>query len=368
VVSTWVSRIPAVQAKLHLANGILGVALLGAAIGALIAIPVSGTLVAKYGSRRVSIVATILFCVSLVLPAVALNFITLMGGLAGYGMAAGMMDVAMNAQGVMVERYLGSPTMSRFHAMFSIGGMAGAALGGVVADHGVSLTTHLCGAAVALTLLSLPLFSGLMHADNAQSGLPHRLPLNQIPRILLLLSAIGFCMLLSEGAIADWTAVYLRSVLHADPGTAAYGYAIFSAAMAIFRLLGDMITARLGRAATVRAGALTGALGLTMALAAQQPAWSFPGFALTGAGFSVIVPLVFGSGGHVPGIHPGAGIATVTGLGYLGFLAGPPAIGFLAQAVGLRFALILVVAMCLTAAGLAGAVAKIDEANRIQTA
>lgn len=368
VVSTWVSRIPAVQSKLHLANGILGVALLGAAIGALMAIPVTGTLVAKHGSRKVSIVATILFCVSLVFPALAFNFITLMAGLVAYGMAAGMMDVAMNAQGVMVEHHLGAPTMSRFHAMFSIGGMAGAALGGVVADRGIAVATHLCAATVILTLLSLPMFSGLMQADETQSDLPHRLPLNRIPRILLLLSAIGFCMLLSEGAIADWTAVYLRNVLSADPGTAAYGYAIFSAAMAVFRLLGDAITARLGRAATVRAGALTGALGLVVVIAAQQPAWSFPGFALTGAGFSVIVPLVFGSGGRVPGIHPGAGIATVTGLGYLGFLAGPPAIGFLAQAVGLRFALILVVAMCIVAAALAGAVAKTDEANRIQTA
>jgi MFS family permease len=368
VVSTWVSRIPAIQAKLHLQNGILGVALLGAAIGALTAIPIAGTLVAKHGSRMISIVATVLFCVTLIFPAIAFNFITLMGGLIAYGMAAGTMDVAMNAQGVMIEHHLGSPTMSRFHAMFSIGGMAGAALGGVVADGNIAVSTHLCAAAVILVLLSLPMFPGLMEADEAKSDLPHRLPLNRLPRILLLLSAIGFCMLLSEGAIADWTAVYLRSVLRADPGTAAYGYAVFSAAMAVFRLLGDAITTRLGRAATVRAGALTGALGLVVVIAAQQPAWSFPGFALTGAGFSVIVPLVFGSGGRVPGVHPGAGIATVTGLGYLGFLAGPPTIGFLAQAVGLRFALILVVAMCIVAAALAGAVAKTDEANRMQTA
>lgn len=368
VVSAWVSRIPAVQTNLHLTNGVLGVALLGAAIGALIAIPIAGALVAKHGSRKLSIVSTVLFCLSLILPPLAFNFITLMASLAAYGMAAGMMDVAVNAQGVAIERHLGAPTMSRFHAMFSIGGMAGAALGGVVAGRGIGVATHLCVAAAILTLLSLPMFPGLMHPDEANNHLPHRLPLNRIPRILLFLSAIGFCMLLSEGAIADWTAVYLRSVLRADPGTAAYGYAVFSAAMALFRLLGDAITARLGRAATVRTGALTGALGLLVVITAQDPAWSFPGFALAGAGFSVIVPLVFGSGGRVPGVHPGAGIATVTGLGYLGFLVGPPSIGFLAQAVGLRFALVLVVAMCIIAAALAGAVAKTDEANRIQTA
>lgn len=367
VVSTWVSRIPAVQAKLHLESGMLGVALLGAAIGALIAIPIAGTLVAKHGSRRISIAATVLFCITVSFPALAFNFVTLMAGLIAYGMAAGTMDVAMNAQGVTIEHHLGAPTMSRFHAMFSIGGMAGAALGGVVAGEGIGVATHLCAAAAILILLSLPMFSGLIRADEAKGDLPHRLPLNRIPRILLLLSAIGFCMLLSEGAMADWTAVYLRNVLRASAGTAAYGYAVFSAAMAVFRLLGDAITTRLGRAATVRAGALTGALGLVVVIAAQQPAWSFPGFALAGAGFSVIVPLVFGSGGRVPGVHPGAGIATVTGLGYLGFLAGPPAIGFLAQAFGLRYALILVVIMCIVAATLAGAVAKTDEADRIQS-
>jgi MFS family permease len=157
--------------------------------------------------------------------------------------------------------------------------------------------------------------------------------------------------------MADWTGVYLRQVLSAGPGTAAAGYAVFSAAMAIFRLLGDMITLRLGSVGTVRTGGLVAAAGLCCALCAPSPAWAMPGFAATGAGFSVIVPLVFGAGGRVKGVSPGAGIATVTGLGYFGFLVGPPTIGFTSQVVTLRYALGIVVLLCLLTAKLSSSVA-----------
>lgn len=153
--------------------------------------------------------------------------------------------------------------------------------------------------------------------------------------------------------MGDWTAVYLKQVLRAGAGTAAAGYAVFSASMAIFRFLGDMITARLGPLLTVRTGSLVAAGGLLWALAMHSPGWSLPGFAAAGAGFSVIIPLVFGSGGRVDSVSPGAGIATVTGIGYIGFIVGPPAIGFASQLVTLRYALGIVVACCFTSALLA---------------
>jgi MFS family permease len=154
--------------------------------------------------------------------------------------------------------------------------------------------------------------------------------------------------------MADWTAVYLRQSLQAGPGTAAAGYAVFSGTMALFRFVGDFITARLGTLRTVRTASLVAATGLILALSVMVPGWSLPGFALAGAGFSVIIPLVFGGGGRVPGIDPGAGIATVTGIGYIGFIVGPPAIGFASDLVGLRFALGIVVVCCLVSAVLAG--------------
>jgi MFS family permease len=153
--------------------------------------------------------------------------------------------------------------------------------------------------------------------------------------------------------MADWTAIYLQQIFKAGQGVAAAGYAVFSGAMAVFRLLGDFITARLGPLRTVRGACLVAAAGVIFALLARTPLWAMPGFALAGIGLSVIIPLVFGSGGHIPGVSPGAGIATVTGLGYLGFIVGPPTIGFASQLVTLRYALGFVVLCCLVAAWLA---------------
>lgn len=356
-VSTWVSRIPTIQSNLRLNNGVLGVALLGAALGSVISIPLTGSLVTRFGSKRVTTLSTIGFCFALLPLALAIDAITLGLALVLFGALAGMMDVAMNAQGVEVEKRLGSPTMSRFHGLFSVGGMVGAGLGGVVAARQILPSLHFAVAAAALLVLTLFTAPRMIETHDGES-LPHahRLPLSQMPRVLFALSAIAFCILLSEGAMADWTGVYLRQILAAGPGMAAAGYAVFSAAMAIFRLLGDAITLRLGSVRTVRIGGLVAAAGLTCALCAPSPGWALPGFAAAGAGFSVIVPLVFGAGGRVKDVSPGAGIATVTGFGYIGFLVGPPSIGFTSQLLTLRYALGIVVLLCLLAAKLSSSV------------
>lgn len=355
VVATWVSRIPAVQSALRLNNGVLGLTLLSAALGSLITIPLAGTMISRYGSKRITILSTTAFCIALIGPGLAFNAPTLAAALLVLGGTAASMDVAMNAQGVEIEKMLRLPTMSRFHAMFSLGAMLGAGLGGLVAAKGVSPLPHF--ALSSLVYLGTTLLIGpfLLPSRASTAAGDHRLPWNKIPPVLLALCAIGFCMLLSEGAMADWTAVYLKQILNADPGTAAAGYSVFSAAMAIFRFAGDWITQKLGPARAVRAGSLTGAGGLLWALAAHSPGWALPGFAAVGAGFSIIIPLVFGSGGRVENVNPGAGIATVTGIGYVGFIVGPPTIGFVSQLVTLRYALGVVVACCLISAVLAGA-------------
>jgi MFS family permease len=359
IVSTWVSRIPAIQSGLHLANGVLGLTLLASALGAVSTIPIAGWSVTRYGSKKVTTVASIAFCLSILLPALATNAVSLACALFVWGALAAAMDVSMNAQGVEVEKAMGNPTMSRFHGMFSLGGMLGAGAGGMVAARGITTLPHFAISGFANALVVVAISGLLLDTHVAPAGTEHRLPFRKIPPVLLALSAIGFCILLAEGAIADWTAVYLRQVLHAGPGTAAAGYAVFSAAMAIFRFLGDAVTARLGPLRTLRAGSLVAAAGLLTALCALSASWSLPGFALAGAGFSVIIPLVFGSGGRVEGISPGAGIATVTGIGYAGFIVGPPAIGFASQLVTLRYALGIVVACCLISALLARSVERL---------
>ncbi len=295
-------------------------------------------------------ISSVAFCLVIVLPPLAVNGQTLAAGLFVLGASAAVMDVSMNAQGVEVEKRLGVPTMSRFHAMFSFGGMIGAGAGALIAARSIRPVAHF-GVSAVVYLLAITLAAPLLL--DTHDGLEpheHRMPLKRIPRALLALSAIGFCILLSEGAMADWTGVYLRQVLNAGAGTAAAGYSVFSAGMAVFRLLGDLITARLGPSRTVRAGSLVAACGMTGALVARAPGWAMPGFAAAGAGFSVIIPLVFGGGGRVDSVSPGAGIATVTGIGYVGFIAGPPAIGFASQLITLRYALGLVVLCCIATA------------------
>jgi MFS family permease len=355
VVSTWVSRIPAVQAKLGLTNGVLGATLLGTACGSVLAIPPCGWLVARFGSRKVTAWSTLGFCFSLIPISFASNAAELAAALFVFGAMGGAMDVAMNVQGVEIEKGLGKPTMSRFHAMFSIGGMAGAGWGGALAARGVGPPVHFAVAASLYSALAGVFVAGMIAlSPRAVARQAHRLPLAKIPAGLLAASAIAFCMLLCEGAMADWTAVYLRQTLAAGQGTAAAGYSVFSAAMAVFRLLGDAITLRLGNARTARFGSLLAAGGVFCAISAPSARWALPGFAAAGAGFSVMVPLAFGAGGRIEGVNPGAGVATVTGLGYIGFLIGPPLIGFTAQALTLRAALGIVVLFCLAAAALAG--------------
>lgn len=367
IIGTWVSRIPAIKSALHLNDAILGVTLLSSAAGAVCTIPITGSLISRFGSKRVTSISSLAFCLAVTLMGLAWNAPTLATALFVFGGCAAAMDVSMNAQGVEVEKALRKPTMSRFHAMFSFGAMAGAGLGGLVAARNIAPILHF-GASGLINLLAIfaaiPLLLEMQARLAAQE---HRLPLRNLPAVLIALSAIGFCILLSEGAMSDWTAVYYRQILHAGPGIAAESYAVFSAAMASFRFFGDSITAHLGPFRTVRAGCLVAAIGLVWTLSIHLPLWGLPGLAIIGAGLSVVIPLVFGGGGRVPGVNPGPGIATVTGIGYIGFIVGPPTIGFVSQLVTLRYALGIVVACCVIAAYLSRFMASLNPASGSHT-
>ena len=367
VVATWISRIPAIQSALRLNNFVLGLTLLSSALGAFCSIPLAGTWVSRFGSKKVSAIASLAFCFSLVLPALAFNAITLALGLFVYGASAAVMDVAMNAHGVEVEHLMQRPTMSRFHAMFSGGAMLGAAAGGAVAARGFGTLTHFAVSGVVNAVAVLAVIGLLLDTHDAHEHKEHRLSFRTMPRALLALSVIGFCILLTEGAVADWTALYLRQVLRAGAGTAAAGYSVFSAAMAIMRFLGDAVTARLGPMRAVRDGSIVAGFGLVWALSVQEPSWAMPAFAVIGCGLSIIIPLVFGSAGRVKGVAPGPGIATVTGIGYLAFIAGPPLIGFLSQLVTLRWALVLLVVCCAVSALLAREMNGLDTDKPLMT-
>jgi MFS family permease len=359
--ATWVSRIPAVQQALGLSAADLGVALAGLGAGSFLSMPASGWLITRFGSRPVSAIATLGCAVALVLPAGARSVFSLGAALGIFGAAMGSMDVAMNAQGVELEHRYDRPIMAAFHALWSLGGMTGASVGGVIAAQGLATVTHFAAVSVLLLAAAAAAIPRLIDTPPPPPGSRGGL---RFSRALVALCLLAASALISEGAMGDWTPLYLTSVIGTGPGLAASGYAVFSATMTAGRLTGDWLTLRAGRVRMVRTGALVGAAGLTLALVFQSVAATLLGLACMGAGFSIIVPLVFAAAGRLDARSAGAGLAAVTTAGYLGFLAGPPVIGFLAEETGLRAALTLVVGLALACAALAGFVATGGGAER----
>jgi MFS family permease len=352
--STWVSRIPAVQASLNLTPGSLGAALAGLGAGSLVAMPATGWLIGRIGSRPVLSATAIACALVLVLPGLATNVVLLGVFLATFGAAVGSMDIAMNAQAVELEHRYGRPIMATFHALWSLGGMSGAAIGGLIASRGVAVVPHFVTIAVVVLTVTVALLPLLVSTppDVTEGRQPLR-----ASAALVGLSLLATCILIAEGAMADWTPVYLESVLGTGPGMSAAGYAVFSGAMTAGRLTGDWLTVQLGRTRIVRVGALMAAAGLSVALVLENVAAALAGFACVGAGLAVIVPLVFSAAGRLDERSAGPGLAVVTTAGYFGFLAGPPLIGGVAELFSLTLGLAVVVILALVGAALAKYVA-----------
>jgi MFS family permease len=353
--ATWVSRIPAVQQSLDLSAGVLGAALAGLGIGSFLTMPATGWLIARCGSRPVTSAASVACCAALLLPGAAWSAPALGVALALLGAAMGAMDVAMNAQGVELEHRYDTPIMSTFHALFSLGGMSGAAIGGAIASAGIGVIAHFGAVALLLVIVVMWVLPALLSAPVARSATDGRRL--RLSPALVGLSVLAVCIMVSEGAMADWSPIYLGSVLGTGPGLAAAGYAVFSAAMTAGRLVGDRLTVRFGRVTLVRAGAVLAAAGLSASLLLESLPAAMLGFLCVGAGYSVIVPLVFSAAGRLDGRSAGPGLAAVTTAGYLGFLAGPAVIGVVAESFSLPIALGLVVALSVAGAALARFVA-----------
>ena len=317
--------------------------------------PPTGALIARFGSKRCTLAGTLALCIALAAIGLAQGPVSLGILLACYGAAAGAMDVSMNSQGVTVETYCGRRVMSGFHALFSVGAMAGAFFGGVIASAGISVEVHLCVAALANAALALWAVRYMLDQSYEQAHAD--VPVFAIPRGPVLgMGALAFCIFLCEGALADWTGVYLRDTLQANPTAAASGFASFSAAMAVGRFLGDRITDRFGPVNVIRYGCLLSALGYACTLLASTLPLALMGLIATGLGLAATVPIVFGAAGRLGTLAPGAGIAAVTTMGFTGFLSGPAVIGWIAEASSLRMALSALVGLSVLGAVLARAV------------
>lgn len=361
VYGSWAARIPAIQNRLDLSAGALGIALAGVAFGALLAMPLAGSWAARAGSRRVTRVALAGACASLAVVALAPSLGILLIATLALGITNGSLDVAMNTQGTAVERRARRLILSSLHAGFSAGGLIGALTGAAAAGAGLDVRVHLALVGGLALAIGLPATRHLLSADaDAAPGGPS---FARPTRALWALGVLAFCCLLAEGAAADWSAVYVEDALSAPAGQAALAYAAFSATMALGRLVGDRLLRAAGAVGLLRASGVVAGAGLGAALVIATPGAAVAGFALLGAGLSIVVPVVFRSAASTPGAAPGPSLAAVSTLGYLGFLAGPPLVGGLAELTSLPVALGAVAACAAATAALAGATRPVEGAG-----
>lgn len=352
MLGSWAGRIPAVQHHASLTNARLGLALFAASFGALAAMPLAGRLCERIGSRRVTLPGLLLGAGSLVATSLATGLPALAAALFGFGAAFGAINVAANAQGLALERLSGRSILSAFHAAFSAGGLIGAGLAALAAGAGIAPRIHFAVLATVLALIGVGAVRFLLPPDADDKAKSRTLA--RPPRAIVVLGAAAFCTMLAEGAAVDWSAVYLSHSFGAAAGIAALAYTAFSLAMTASRTVGDRLNRRLGPVTLARSGAVAATVGLGLALAIGSVPVAIAGFAAMGAGLGVVVPVLFRAAASTATVSASAGVAAVSTIGWFGFLAGPPAIGFAASAVGLRAALGIVVLATLTLAILAG--------------
>jgi MFS family permease len=354
VFAGWVVRIPAVKHQTGASAGALGLALLGVSAGAVITMMLTGRLCRRFGSHPVTVVCGVLLSVSVVLPPLTRSVPALSLVLLVFGAAYGGINVAMNSAAVDLVAALRRPVMPSFHAAYSLGGMLGAGLGGLVAGH-LSPTRHLLGIA-ALGLLVTAVAGRVLLREDVP-GPPDRTrsdrsaaasrPDRRIRGPVVVFGLIALCTAYGEGAIADWGALHLEQDLKAHPGIAAAGYSCFALAMTIGRLSGTALLERLGRTRTLVAGGTTAALGMLLGSLAPSAWAALLGFAVTGLGLANIFPVAVERAGVLAGA---SGVAVASTLGYGGMLLGPPAIGFMADWYSLPTALTSVAALAAVAA------------------
>jgi MFS family permease len=349
-ISAWAIIVPFTKIRFALNDATLGLILLAPGIGGVLVMPLAGLLIKHFGSKPVLLGAGIVFGIVLPSLTIAPSPAAFTCLLFIYGIAFGGIDVAMNAQGVVVEGRSGRLLMSSFHALFSLGALGVALATSFLLHLGLSnaLSSLLCGVGIFAVL------SQFRHLVPPVEDLPSDGPALALPNRATLV--LGLCCLtcfLTEGAVTDWSTILLRFSRHASLAVAPFGYAGFAVAMATTRLTGDAVAMRIGKARLMQGGCVLAGLGMLLAASAPWLWLNVAGFALVGLGTGNIAPLVLSAAARVPGMSPTTSTPAVVGLGYAGFLLGPVIIGFIANAVNLGFALGLV-ALLLFAASFAG--------------
>jgi MFS family permease len=353
IYANWVSRLPRIQELYEADNGLTGIILLTMSLGAVMAMPFTGWVIVKNGSRVITLIAVILYCAFVPLIPFMPGIPTLLILYFIMGAVTGTLDVAMNAQAVMVENAYQKPIMTSFHALFSIGMVLGAWCGALFAHLKFDLQSHLSIIIVISLIAAFWVSRNLIH-DKPDPLVKEDGPMFRIPnRTLLGIGIIAFCCMMGEGAISEWSANYMANIVKSSESVAAIALSSFAIAMTIGRILGDRIRSAWGDSKLIIGGGLTALTGLTLAIAVPEIATAVAGFFLVGLGLSTIVPIAYSIAGNAKGLPSGVGISMVTTVGYTGFLLGPPMIGFIADAYTMRvgLAVVIILFICMTILG-----------------
>ncbi len=343
IYANWISRLPRIQELYHADNGTIGLVLLASSIGAVGAMPFTGWIIIKNGSRRITLFSAFMYCAVMPLIPFMGNVPSLVFLFFIMGVVTGMLDVAMNAQAVMIEQQYKKPIMTSFHAFFSIGMALGAWAGALFVDLEIDLFRHFTIVVIASLIAVVWSGKNLIY-DKPDASLPHDGPLFRLPTpALLSVGIIAFCCMMGEGAMGDWSVNYMQNIAHANKALAPIGLSAFATAMTLGRIFGDRARSVLGDKKLILLGGLIATTGLGLALLFPQPYICIVGFFFVGIGLSTIVPIAYSIAGSAKGVPSGVGLAMVTTVGYSGFLFGPPIIGFLADWQTLRIALATIV-------------------------
>jgi MFS family permease len=357
--ASWTAHIPHLKQHLGLSDGRLGLVLLGAPLGSILALLVAGRILSRVGSRPVVRLALLGYCVSGPFIGLTGSFGAFFVAFLLWGFFLGMLDVSMNTQAIAVERFSGRVLMPGFHGSWSSGALVGAVVGASAVGLGVSLSEQLLVLAVPCLLvvgwLTTRMIPDQRMGDEPESSTGSRERRHgMLQRELVVLGGIAFADMLCEGAVADWAAVYLHDSVHTVPLVAGMGFAVYALAMLVVRLCGNRLLTRFAAYRLLPLLAVIATLGFAGGLVIASPASVLVGFALLGAGLACVVPMTLSAAGAVGNVNTGNAVASVAGFGWAGFVAGPVVIGAIASSTTLRTALFLIPVLTATVAVGAG--------------
>lgn len=352
---TFYSRIADIKASFDISNSVLGFALLVVSIGVLVGLSISGKQTAKRGSAPVTFYATYALGAALLLVGAATNFFLLCLTFLLLGACLAIQDVAMNSHAIVLEQQANKRYMSTFHAMFSLGALGGGVIGGWFSQNNISLLRHVAFIAMLVFLANFIVRNMFLSADLDKHPLEGKQKIKK-PRVFLIVGLLGLCAAIGEGSAGDWGAILARDTFDATPFISTLPFIAFSAAMVVGRLFGDRAANKYGPMKLIVGGGLVAGFGLAAGLLIGGVGGVIFGWLTMGIGLSTVIPMLFSQAGEIAKsrfegeLAPSQGVAMVSGIAYFGFLVGPPTLGFLGDAIGLRWAMLVPAVLALVMA------------------